>query len=394
MPMKKFELQLSKLGINVPKWKSRIRTWRGYNYVKNVNHAKYSKRCLLVYITQPFLTDEKLNAHQNRWQAREIARLIGIRGYVVDVVQFDVKEIKLTHNYDMVVGLILRCIDVYSSHLNPGAVRIAYLTSMNLAVTTANEIKRIEDVKRRRGVELKPRRGSEMVIEKKIEDFDGAWYIGNSYNFHSYDCFKMPPAFRIVNTGYVFEWADSNAIRDPKCFLYFGSFGQVHKGLDLLLELFSQRLTDYTLYIGSSYKREEDFMQAYHKELFETTNIKAIGVVDVNGEIFKDISQKCAYTILPSCAEGCAGSVLTAMSAGLIPIVSKECGFEDDEVIQLPDCSMDTICEFVKEYGKKDNNWISNKSKHTLEVVRNKYSNDSFTKSVENALDGVLKNKK
>lgn len=73
--MKKFELLLSKLGINVPKWKSRIRTWRGYNYVKNVNHAKYSKRCLLVYITQPFLTDEKLNAHQNRWQAREIAQI-------------------------------------------------------------------------------------------------------------------------------------------------------------------------------------------------------------------------------------------------------------------------------------------------------------------------------
>ena len=30
----------------------------------------------------------------------------------------------------------------------------------------------------------------------------------------------------------------------------------------------------------------------------------------------------CAYTILPSCAEKCASSILTVMSGGLIPIVS------------------------------------------------------------------------
>ena len=83
----------------------------------------------------------------------------------------------------------------------------------------------------------------------------------------------MPPSFRIVNSGYAFDWAKENIDRDSKSFVFFASSGQVHKGIDLLLELFSQQLKDYTLYVCSGYEQEEDFYQEYHKELYETSNI-------------------------------------------------------------------------------------------------------------------------
>ena len=210
---------------NVLSWKNKVRTWCGYNLAENVNAANHNKRCLILYVTEPFHTKVIPDFHQNQWQVKEMARIIGEHGFVVDVAQYDVPDLRLKHNYDLVVGLIPRGLDIYSTHLNPDAIRIAYLTSMNLAVTTANERERLEGVKKRRGAILLPRRGSNIVIEKKIEEFDGAWYIGNEYNFHSYDCFKMPPSFRIINSGYAFNWANTMADRDPKSFVFFASSG-------------------------------------------------------------------------------------------------------------------------------------------------------------------------
>ena len=227
-------------------------------------------------------------------------------------------------------------------------------------------------------------------IEKRIEQFDATWYIGNEYNFQSYSDFKMPPSFRIRNTGYVFPWANSNIERDPHSFMYFGSAGQVHKGLDLLLELFAEEIKDCTLYVCGGFALEEDFVQEYHKELYETSNIVPVGFVSIQSAKYEELSKKCAFSIMPSCVEACAGSVLTNMSAGIIPIVSKECGFEDDEVINLPDCKKSTIYNYIIEYYKKGSEWRKAKSKQCIDIVNERYSESAFTKSVEDALNGVL----
>ena len=108
------------------------------------------------------------------------------------------------------------------------------------------------------------------------------------------------------------------------------------------------------------------------------------------GEQFCEISEKCSFTILPSCSEGVAGSVLTAMSAGIIPIVSRECGFEDDEVIQLRDCDMETIEEAIRYYGEKDSEWIEQESIRVRQIVKDRYSRESFVQSVRAALQDVL----
>ncbi len=373
--------------------KARLKNWlkriKGIEVVCNVNHTKSAKRCLLVYITTPFYAKERNCSHQNQWQVIELARIIGSHGFIVDVVNFNNKYARLKHSYDLVVGLIPRGIDIYTKHMNPGCKQVAYLTSMNLAVTSGNEKKRLEECYQRRGVKLKPQRFAG-YIETRIEQFDAVWYIGNEYNFKSYDCFKMPPAYRIKNTGYFFPWADPDADRDPHCFMYFGSAGQVHKGLDLLLELFSEEIKNCTLYVCGNFASEEDFAKEYHKELYETRNIVPVGRVNIETPQYEELSKICAYSILPSCSEGCAGSVLTNMSAGIIPIVSRECGFEEDEVISLPDCKKETIKKFILEYCKKDSDWIKKQSRYSIQIVRERYSNRNFTESVEQALSKTL----
>ena len=362
--------------------------------IYDVNKASFNnKRCLLIYITHPFLCKKVSYSHQNQWQAVEMARIIGNYGFVVDVADYQSKNIELDYSYDLIIGLIPRGINIYSQHMNANCILVAYLTSMNLEYTSKAGEKRIEELYKRRGVKLQPRRFAG-YIQKDIENFDAAWYIGNEYNFHSYDSFKMPPVFYIKNSGYTFEWVGEDQRRDPKTFLFFGSLGAVHKGLDLLLEIFAENVRDCTLYVCGCYLSESDFCKEYHKELFETSNIISVGFVDIESSAYKEIAGKCAFTLLPSCAEGCAGSVLTNMSAGIIPIVSKECGFDDDEVINLPDCKKETIIKAINEYCMKSKEWIIAQSEKAIEVVKNRYSERNFTESVENALKKTLELRK
>ncbi len=361
----------------------------GFDIVKNVNHENYDKRCLLVYITIPFKDKLTSDRHQNFWQAKELARLIGKQGYQVDVIDYQNPYTRPRGLYDLVIGLIPRNIDVYSSHLCPDAKKIAYLTSSNLAVSGEREIGRIKELHKRRGVSLKPRRQGG-TISKSIESFDGALFFGNDYNFRTYAEFNMPPVYYIVNNGYDFDF-EINFNKDPRKFLYFGSAGQVHKGLDLLLEIFSQADFPCELYVCGALRNEEDFEHEYTDELYSTDNIHTLGFVDVHSKTFEKLANECAYSILPSCAEGQAGSVVTAMSAGIISIVSKECGYDLKDAILLPDCKKETIEAFIRKYSNMDKDWVREQCFNAFQNAKKNHSKKCFTKSVENGLVKILK---
>ena len=135
---------------------------------------------------------------------------------------------------------------------------------------------------------------------------------------------------------------------------------------------------------------EGAFCKAYEKELFNSLNIHPIGFVDIMSEQFRELAEQCSFALLPSCSEARAGAVLTAMSAGIIPIVSRECGFEDDEVIQLRDCELNTIEAAIRYYGEKDITWIEKESYRVRQIVKDRYSGESFIQSVRDALQNVL----
>lgn len=357
--------------------------------IYNVNHTNYKKDCLLIYITHPFTQKKLTYTHQNAWQSIELARVIGERGYNVDVSNFDKKDVKLKKKYDMVIGLIPRDIDYYSNFLKDDCIKISYLTSSNISFSNAAEMERIDDLEKRRGVRLLPRRQAGM-IDKSVETFDGCFCIGNKYNFDTYDVLKMPPVFYIKNNGYEFDFSINVTEETAKNFLFFGSLGAVHKGLDLLLEIFSQPDYPYNLYVCGLYETEKDFYEEYHDELYNHKNIHPMGFVDILSEKFKQIVTNCVYSILPSASEARAGSLLTVMSAGVIPIASKICGYDEDEVILLEDCSKGCIERNIREYAQKPLDWIKKQSAYEKEIVKNRYSKQSFIESVEQAMDGIL----
>lgn len=345
----------------------------------------------MIYITEPFRYNNESNTHQNKWQVTKLAKIIGEFGYNVDVIQaFDLK-VKLRQKYDLIIDILPGYYNVYNDFMNEKCLKVAYLTGSNSSFANQAEKQRIENLYERKGVKLKPRRQAPLPNKTEFESFDAIFFIGNYYNLKTYEEFDIPQYYFIKNTGYDFLGNYNFSLKKSNNFLFFASSGQVHKGLDLLLDVFS-RNPNLNLYICSSFKNEKDFCRLYKKALYNSKNVFPVGFVDITGSEFKKISAICSFIVLPSCSEANAGSVLTAMSAGLIPIVSKECGFEEDEVFYFNNCSIECIEDTILFFSKKDINWIKQNALETMDKCNSRYSKKNFTKSVRLAMNGVLQN--
>lgn len=358
------------------------------NIVLNVNKTEYNKNCLISYIKEPF-ERESNNSHQNEIQVIEIARIIGQCGYNVDVIDYRSTHVMFNKKYDALFEVCIKEEPVYKKALEEQAVRIIYLTGSESKFANGEEIKRIRNLFDRRGVELMPRRQAPLIL-KEIENYDETIMIGNEYNLNTYKDFKLPKTFLVPNTGYKFNFKFDRNKKKSDTFLFFGSAGCVHKGLDLLLEIFSERDFPCTLYVCGNYMNELDFYEEYKNELTQYTNIKAVGFVDIRSEKFEKICSECSFAILPSCSESRAGTIATCMSAGLIPICSRICGYEEDEVIILEDCRKETIRKTILEVAKWTMDDLEEGYIRSIKLVDEKYNMNEFCKQMEEALREVL----
>jgi glycosyltransferase involved in cell wall biosynthesis len=192
------------------------------------------------------------------------------------------------------------------------------------------------------------------MANKAIEKCDYATVLGNSFTINTYSyagklIFPLP-----IPTPFLFDrLSDKNFASCRKNFLWFGSEGLVHKGLDLALEAFCQ-LPEFSLIVCGPLDKEPDFVEAYYKELYQTPNITAVGWIDIKSDAFRRIIDNCVGLIYPSCSEGQAGAVITCMQAGLIPVVSYESGVDvNDYGVLLQESSVEEIIKTVTALSRR-----------------------------------------
>ncbi|HEX2927769.1 MAG TPA: glycosyltransferase family 4 protein [Ruminiclostridium sp.] len=325
------------------------------------------------------------------WQVPEIARIIGEFGYNVDVIDYDDQSIKLSKRYHLLLDIYPQNHKVYDSNLADECIKVLYSTGSAPTWQNAKENERLDDLWNRRQVKL-PAKAYAAPFGAEIESFDAMFVIGNQHTLSTYGELPIKLCFLIKNSAYLFPDTDL-AKKSPATFLFLATYPQVLKGLDLLLEVFAQN-QDLNLIVCSQFNQEKDFCAVYDKELFHSRNIVPVGPVDITGSLFKKIAELCAYVIMPSCSEGMSGSVLTAMSAGLIPIVSRECGLEDDEVYYLPQCNVSCIAETVRGFSRKQPVWLNPQALKAQQIVRLRYSPEQFSISFKKALQNVFDVKK
>jgi len=347
-------------------------------------------RVLLSYIIDGFLLEPGVSVpktHTNIWQSLKTAEIFVELGYEVDVIHFTNHSFVPKGDYSFFVD-VRHNLERLSPLLNTDCIKIMHLDTANILFHNAAGAKRLLELQERRGITLRPRRFE--MPNFGMEHADYAMTTGNdftveSFNYANKNIYKLPSPCGI---SLDFPEKDWNQCR--RHFLWFSSAGLVHKGLDLALEAFLD-MPDCYLTVCAPLGKDQDFVRAYHKELYETENIQTVGWVDIDSSQFKDITTNCGATIHLSCSEGGAPSVKMCMHAGLIPVVSYESGVDvGDFGFTLRDCSIPDIKNIIRHITTLSENELQKRARSSWQFSRNNYTRKKFTAELRKVILEII----
>lgn len=346
---------------------------------------------LVSYILEPFLldTNEPIpNSHTHYWESMQIVQAFKDLGYDVDVISY--RNLSFVPNKDYQIFFSARTnFEYIAKQLPSSCTKIAHLDTSHWITNNHNAYARLLNLKNRKKVSLQNIKMIE--ANRAIEYADIATILGNQFTIDTYS-YAEKPIYRIpISAPSVYPWDEQkNFDACRKNYLWFGSSGFVHKGLDLVIDAFKE-LPDYNLTIFGPLKHEKEFVKAYHSELFETPNINAVGWIDVDSQEFLDYARNTVALIYPTCAEGGGGSALTCMHAGMIPILSYESS------VDIPDCgfilknhSIQEIKNTIQHVSSLPTNELETIAKRAWEYARKNHTRDSFARGFENFTKNIL----
>ncbi|MFH2107287.1 MAG: hypothetical protein ABII93_01350 [Chrysiogenia bacterium] len=308
-----------------------------------------------------------------------MAALLGESGFCVDVADYRAKKVNSKHKYDLIISHQIDFLQTLKL-AKPGAVTLFLASGITHHAYNRNIQKRYSDLERRRKCRLSIRqRNTEFT--PFAEQADMIVGFGNGSTLATWEEQYHKPVIAFNNYGFsetrfVRRVYDSGNLRSN--FLFFASWHQVGKGLDLLLEIFPKHPTLH-LFVCSSFKKESDFCRCFRKELFETVNIHPVGLLPVLSGKFYDIVEKCAFVISPTAAEGQSGAILQCMATGLVPVVSREAGIDTEDFgFMLENCTLEEIEKMILQVSQLPAERIADLSEKTRAVCEEKYSETAF----------------
>lgn len=356
-----------------------------------VPHKHSKGNVLISYITHPFYLKENdlaFYSHTNQWECKQIANTWVKHGYNVDIIDWDNSTFLPKKDY-------LFFIDIHSNMkriapiLRKDCKKILHITGSHWRFQNDAENKRLLALKERKGITLQPRR--KVPSSLGIEYADCATILGNKFTQETFaysgkNLYPIPLSTTVQFP--FFENKEFDKIR--KKFLWFGSSGMVHKGLDLVLDTFSE-LPEYHLTVCGPVKQESDFEKAYHKELYNTPNILTLGLIDVRSNQFLKVITENIGLVYPSCSEGQSGSVITCLHAGLIPIISYESGVDiDDFGLLLKKCSLDEIKDSIKMVSNYSEGKLKTMSNKAWQYAREHHTREKFSESYDQFVNKII----
>jgi hypothetical protein len=364
-----------------------------YPVRRNVNKAdprERPKRALLLYRITPFQlppAHPEFLRHHNMQRARRIAAILDEFGYVVDAANGRLGRFHAPRgHYDLVINDRVE----NRAKFPPETTRVFLATLTAHPVHNARTRRRLAAARARRGCRLPEARvfGERMPF---LASASAAIAIGNESTAGTWRAYYGGPIHRFDNYGIGDAPA---AVKDFEAarrhFLFFGSRTQVHKGLDLLLEIFP-RHPGLHLHVCSMFAHEPEFVACYRRELYDTPNVHPVGWTTVNSPRFHELARTAAFVIHPSCSEGQAGSVVQCMHAGLIPLVTRETGIDLDGVgVTFADDSREAIERAVLDVSSRPASWHAAESVRTRERAETRHSEAAFTARWRTILTEVL----
>jgi len=351
------------------------------------------RRALLDYLAQPVLDQiegKQIIRFSNSGIVLSWAQVLNQLGYIVDVINWDDRGFSPKEDYDLVVFHGGKNFDSIYKKINNKPQTIYFSSGSYWKFSNTREDKRIKDFMRRHGTKIERDRYVYDSEDPVNTVADGIIVLGDPSMKDTYPK-EYTSIFTINNASYPDEhFTSAHKTKDydkaRKNFLFFAGSGNIHKGLDLLIDAFKD--LDANLYIMTA--PDKKVMAVFKSEL-KQSNIHMVGEVPMRTEKFYEIVDKCAYVILPSCSEGQAGSVVECMNQGLIPIVSKETRLDaTDYGVVLNNNSISMIKRTVIAMAQLDCAKVKKMAEITREVALREHSAEKFRKNLKKTIRGII----
>jgi glycosyltransferase involved in cell wall biosynthesis len=352
------------------------------------------RRALVSYLVHPVLLPPAFRdkaQFSNRGIAQQILRALNELGYIVDVIDYQNRSWSPTRNYDLFVGHGGVNFQHLASGLSENTVRIYFSTGIYWRELNIRAARVLYDLAIRRGYLLPPERFVRDDEEYANRHADGIVCLGNTEAAKTYAQFQN--VIPINNAAYPIvwnNWSSKDFDTGRQHFLFFSGRGNLHRGLDLLLEAFTG--TDLQLHICQHI--EPEFAEVYHYELNDCPNIHLHGFVKMRSPQFEALIERCTWVILPTCAEGQPGSVIECMAYGLIPVLTDEANIDlEDWGIRLPERNVESIRSVALQASRLEPVECEQRAAQVVKAVQDFYSVDRFRTNFKQALVDIVASK-
>lgn len=368
-----------------------LRAACGPSVLCNINkRAHKQKRVLLCYLPQCYEPHLRPISHANVLHANAMINGLIDKDCCIDVCYCnDDRSIEILKNrvYDYIIGFGRAFEDL--SRLQTTARLILLVTENDPSVVLEKYEERKKYLKIRH-----PKINPEKFIARtnfyRPESFhiaDTAIIMNSDWNINRFKIqFKNTYPIN-VNGIYNSNFNIYNKLSaefKANRFIWFGSSGLLHKGLDILVDAFSM-CPELKLDVYGA--NTEELRQL--GKLPSNVNIK--GRVDVLSDTFIDIANQNTFIISASCSEGMSTAVATCMMHGLIPIISKENGYDEHEgIIFLGDFSVESVKETIMNMSSLNQCQLQNLSRHCYDYSHTSFSLEHFEQSFFNIINDIL----
>lgn len=361
--------------------------------VSNINFdcTQNQARVLYCYLSSSFCTNffENMVFHPNIIHSNQMLKVLIDKNFCIDACRCDDLnsfDIIKKRKYDYILGFgplylkAVKYIDV--------KIKILFITENNPLIVREKYQERLSYyIKRHHKIPRTLSRDAFYSIEQyKVSDF--GILISNEFNACSIrNYFKKLFLLDINGLFNPFFKFSNNGINEKRnSFLWFGSSGAVHKGLDILIDAFL-KLPEKQLNI---YGVPEIEMQLFRKCKAENIIFHQKISVYENRFITEVVNQN-AFVLSLSCSEGMQSGIATCMMHGLIPIVTKETGYEKMPFIyEFPDYKLEIVVDFLKNMDKISDSELKQQSIDTYEYAKEKFSIEHFTMNFNKIIDEIL----
>lgn len=359
-----------------------------YQYVSDLNRdiSGKQKRVLIAYLDYLYVEKELAGGvrHPNCNEFCQIIRYFLKNNYILDICacnDTNIVEYAKKQQYDVIFGLGYVFREVAT---NSKAFKILYMTENPYDVSYAKELERIEYFYERRNIKTKFVRTG-MYYHKDDEKLaDAIICMGDERYFRNLNV----DVNRIWPTALVNAHKISFEKRDIRNFIVLGTDGFIHKGIDLLVEVFSLH-KDWHLYLCG---RDIHKILNKLKYLPVADNIHDCGYIDVQSEHFLKLAEMCTYILLPSCSEAPSTAIITGMCHGLLPIVMKGNGMDalGEYCLYFDGFLLEKIEEAICRAILLDEAECVRKAESVMKFAKEKFTIGNFTADLEQIFDTLL----